>query len=70
MESGSTIILTFISNNVIICANYGDSRAILITEKESRIIPLSKDHKPELPEEKIEFWKVEEGLIKFVGWGF
>ena len=53
MESGSTVVLTFISNNNIICANCGDSRAILITEKENNtIIPLSRDHKPELPEEK------------------
>ena len=52
MESGSTVVLTFISNNVIICANCGDSRAILITEKENEIISLSRDHKPELPEEK------------------
>ena len=52
MESGSTVVLTFISNNMIICANCGDSRAILITEKENKILPLSRDHKPELSEEK------------------
>ena len=52
MESGSTVVLTFISNNTIICANCGDSRAILISENENKIIPLSRDHKPELPEEK------------------
>ena len=51
MESGSTVVLTFISKNIIICANCGDSRAILITE-ENKIIPLSRDHKPDLPEEK------------------
>ena len=52
MESGSTVVLTFISNNKIICANCGDSRAILISENENKIIPLSRDHKPELPEEQ------------------
>ena len=52
MESWSTVVLTFISNNKIICANCGDSRAILISEYENKIIPLSRDHKPELPEEK------------------
>ena len=51
MESGSTVVLTFISDNIIICANCGDSRAILITD-ENKIIPLSRDHKPDLPEEK------------------
>ena len=52
MESGSTVVLTFISNDKIICANCGDSRAILISENENKIIALSRDHKPELPEEK------------------
>ena len=52
MESGSTAVITFISNNQIICANCGDSRAILISENEQNIIPLSRDHKPDLPEEK------------------
>ena len=52
MESGSTVVLTFISNNALICANCGDSRAILISEKENKIIPQSRDHKPELTEKK------------------
>jgi serine/threonine protein phosphatase PrpC len=30
----------------------GDSRALLSQEKGSKIIPLSKDHKPEAEEEK------------------
>ena len=49
--SGSTCIIVHITNNKIICANIGDSRAILIT-KDDMIIPLSIDHKPNLPEEK------------------
>ena len=52
LESGSTVILTFISNNIIICANCGDSRAILIVENENKVVPLSRDHKPDLPDEK------------------
>ena len=36
--------------NKIICLNAGDSRGILINNKE--IIQLSRDHKPELPDEK------------------
>ena len=43
MESGSTAVITFISNNQIIYANW-----------EQNIIPLSCDHKSELPEEKKE----------------
>ena len=52
MDSGSTAVLTFINNDKIICVNVGDSRAILISENENKIIPLSRDHKPDLPEEK------------------
>lgn len=52
MDSGSTAVLTFVNNEKIICANVGDSRAILISENENKIIPLSRDHKPDLPEEK------------------
>ena len=49
--SGSTVVLVHINSEKIICINCGDSRAILIT-KNKNIIPLSRDHKPELPEEK------------------
>ena len=52
MESGSTAILTFIDDEKIICANVGDSRALLISEIDNKIIPLSRDHKPEIPEER------------------
>ena len=49
--SGSTVVLTHISKEKIICANCGDSRAILITNNNS-IIKMSRDHKPNLPDEK------------------
>ena len=49
--SGSTVILIHINPEKIISINCGDSRAILITKKKN-IIPLSRDHKPEIPEEK------------------
>ena len=52
MESGSTAILVFIDDDKIISANCGDSRALLISEIENKIIPLSRDHKPEIPEER------------------
>jgi serine/threonine protein phosphatase PrpC len=40
--------------NELICANAGDSRAILVRkhEKNYEIIELSKDHKPCVPSEK------------------
>lgn len=33
-------------------ANVGDSRAVLSQEKGAKIMPLSKDHKPEQEDEK------------------
>jgi serine/threonine protein phosphatase PrpC len=48
--SGSTAVLVHVTKEKIICANCGDSRAILISN--SGIIKLSRDHKPELVDEK------------------
>ena len=51
--SGTTSCMVFFLDNKIICANAGDSRAILISSHLDRniIIPLSRDHKPELKDE-------------------
>ena len=48
--SGSTAVITHITKDKIICANCGDSRAILISE--NGIVKISRDHKPELRDEK------------------
>ncbi len=55
--SGSTCVLLFMINNKLICANAGDSRAIIVNEKINKyskndIVQLSRDHKPELDDEK------------------
>ena len=51
--SGTTCVMVFQIGNKIICANVGDSRAIMIKgEKGKKIIELSKDQKPDDPEEK------------------
>ena len=47
--SGTTCVLVFQLGRKLICANAGDSRAILFDEE--RIIELSNDHKANLPEE-------------------
>lgn len=52
--SGATSVVVIIIDDKIICANAGDSRAILVVEDESdgsKVIPLSRDHKPEIKEE-------------------
>ena len=50
--SGSTAVVIHITKEKIICANCGDSRAILISDKNNGIIKMSRDHKPELLDEK------------------
>ena len=49
--SGSTAVIVHISKEKIICANCGDSRAILINGL-GNVVKLSRDHKPELSDEK------------------
>jgi serine/threonine protein phosphatase PrpC len=50
--SGTTCILVLIIDDKIICANCGDSRAIMTTDKKTQVVQLSRDHKPELKDEK------------------
>ena len=57
MESGSTAVIIFISNNQIISTNCGDGRAILISENEQNIIPLSRDHKPGRKKKNNRMWR-------------
>ena len=45
--SGTTCVLVLLLNNKLICANIGDSRAILVTKK--KIVKLSIDQKPNDP---------------------
>mmetsp|Transcript_26358 Transcript_26358/g.40226 ORF Transcript_26358/g.40226 Transcript_26358/m.40226 type:complete len:145 (+) Transcript_26358:2052-2486(+) len=62
MFSGTTCVTLFFNSNSIVCANAGDSRAILISENEGNdtrftspdkhyCTQLSRDHKPELLDE-------------------
>ena len=54
-SSGTTCNLVIQLNKNLICANVGNSRAILIYEKNSNgntgICPISRDHTPEIPQE-------------------
>ena len=59
MLSGTTCVMTWFNHDMIVCANSGDSRAILISEQEVNgkgngqyyFTQLSRDHKPECPDE-------------------
>jgi len=51
--SGTTSIFCFLSNNYLVCANAGDSRAMLCSMVNGRwqVTQLSRDHKPDEPDE-------------------
>lgn len=50
--SGTTCVMVFQVGQKIICANVGDSRAIMVKKEGKQIIPLSIDQKPNDPAEK------------------
>ena len=64
--SGSTCVIVFQIGNNLISANVGDSRAILIQSEnanddkleKAKIVELSIDQKPDLPEEKKRIYKM------------
>ena len=63
-DAGCTMTLVLITPDKIICANLGDSRTILCQNNEAKA--LSKDHKPDLEEEK---YRIEKFSGKEVKWG-
>lgn len=62
--SGTTAVTVLIIGKKVICVNSGDSRAIMINEKKKdeksypEIIELSRDHKPDIPEESYRITKM------------
>ena len=55
--SGTTVCSLLFDRNTVFCANAGDSRAVCYSfmeqENGMRVTPLSIDHKPDLPIEKM-----------------
>lgn len=47
--SGTTVVVILMYRNIIICANAGDSRAVMFTGSNDGLkpVPLSRDHKPD-----------------------
>jgi len=66
MYTGCTACVVFVEGTKVICANAGDSRAVLC--KKGVAIPLSIDHKPDLDSEKNRIYKadgwVSDGRVK------
>eukprot|EP01022_Parablepharisma_sp_SALTPOND_P000567 TRINITY_DN102_c1_g1_i4.p1 TRINITY_DN102_c1_g1~~TRINITY_DN102_c1_g1_i4.p1 ORF type:complete len:351 (+),score=15.55 TRINITY_DN102_c1_g1_i4:1068-2120(+) len=56
--SGSTMVFTLLLGKSIVCGNIGDSRAVIASHKQRGTgkiwiaTPLSRDHKPDLPDEE------------------
>ena len=63
---GATACVVFTSQDKIICANCGDSRAILYTG--GKVVPLSHDFKPERPSERARI-EANQGVVKQFGFG-
>lgn len=61
-QSGSTSVMTLIGPKHIVCANTGDSRAVL--SRAGAAVALSHDHKPYNPEEKARI-EAAGGTVKF-----
>ena len=61
-QSGSTSVMTLIAPTHIVCANTGDSRAVL--SRNGEVIELSHDHKPYNDEEKARI-EAAGGQVKF-----
>ncbi|KAL7495671.1 hypothetical protein ACHAWT_005444 [Skeletonema menzelii] len=51
-DGGTTAIVALVSNSKILVANVGDSRCILVKKRTIEVIPMSEDHKPDLPDER------------------
>jgi len=64
LDDGSTAVVAFIKDNVVWCANAGDSRCIL--SRGAIAVPLSDDHKPNRPDERQRINELG-GFVKFLG---
>ena len=69
--SGTTCVIVFQIGHRLICANTGDSRAVLVTKMANKpeAIPLSKDHKPNIDREKKRIIKSKGRVEQFCEFG-
>jgi hypothetical protein len=62
---GTTALVALVRGTRLFVANAGDSRAILV-QRGARVVPLSRDHKPSLPDE---LQRITEMGGKVIFWG-
>mmetsp|Transcript_20612 Transcript_20612/g.39130 ORF Transcript_20612/g.39130 Transcript_20612/m.39130 type:complete len:397 (-) Transcript_20612:543-1733(-) len=60
-RSGTTCVAVFITPTHFVCANAGDSRAIL--RRNGKVLPLSFDHKPSSMPEKVRIMKAKGEVV-------
>ena len=65
--SGTTAVTVFIRGNTCICSNCGDSRAVIgrLTRSGWVAVALSRDHKPDIPEERERIEKSDGRIAPF-----
>eukprot|EP00298_Acanthocystis_sp_HF-20_P008299 c17596_g1_i2.p1 GENE.c17596_g1_i2~~c17596_g1_i2.p1 ORF type:complete len:386 (+),score=151.22 c17596_g1_i2:119-1276(+) len=63
-DDGTTAVVAYIKDNVVWCANAGDSRCVL--SRAGVAVELSEDHKPNLERERLRVVSIG-GFIKYLG---
>ncbi|XP_073131746.1 probable protein phosphatase 2C 8 [Henckelia pumila] len=65
-EMGSTALVVLVGKEEVVVANCGDSRAVLC--RSGAAVPLSKDHKPDRPDEKQRIEAAGGNILNWNGW--
>ncbi|CDW75279.1 protein phosphatase 2c containing protein [Stylonychia lemnae] len=62
--SGSTLVVALVCKQYVVTANCGDSRCILVKDKDGEVLFETADHKPEKPEEKYRIEQQYKGKVR------
>ncbi|XP_075508183.1 putative protein phosphatase 2C 8 [Primulina tabacum] len=65
-EMGSTALVVLVGKEEVVVANCGDSRAVL--SRGGAAVPLSRDHKPDRPDEKQRIEAAGGNILNWNGW--
>ncbi|GBG29963.1 Protein phosphatase, putative [Hondaea fermentalgiana] len=67
MDDGTTAIAALANGDSVVVANTGDSRAVLV-QGSGRVLPLSKDHKPDRNDERDRIAKLGGSVVHWGVW--